>query len=146
MKNIMDSLLEYVKEDLFSSATSLCHCVSSDFHMSAGIATTFKKKFGHQHELKLSNVKIGNVAVLKNKDRCIYYLVTKQYYYEKPTMKSLRSCLEKMCKHAVEEGIDIISMPRIGCGLDKLKWNEVEKLLHEVFSESNIKIKVYSLK
>ena len=35
-------------------------------------------------------------------------------------------------------------MPRIGCGLDRLNWDDVKILINEVFENSEVKIKVFS--
>ena len=39
-----------------------------------------------------------------------------------------------------------LSMPRIGCELDKLDWLKVKQLLIDVFSLSNVTISIYTLK
>lgn len=46
--------LHHVKGDLFSGPEdeALAHCISKDYHMGAGIAVMFKKKFGGVAELK----------------------------------------------------------------------------------------------
>jgi hypothetical protein len=76
----------------------------------------------------------------------IYNLVTKELHYEKPTMDSLREALERMRDDMVLNGIDLVTMPRLGCGLDGLEWEAVKQLLHEVFSNSpNVVILVYSI-
>jgi hypothetical protein len=86
-----------VKGDLFSCppTSSLAHCVSEDMAMGKGVAVLFKKEFGGVGELKAqgtcvatseflvsywslfiaAGVKPGGVAVLKRKDRYVYYLV-----------------------------------------------------------------------
>ena len=35
-------------------------------------------------------------------------------------------------------------MPKIGCGLDKLPWNEVLKILKDTFTDSGILIQIIS--
>lgn len=42
--------------DLFSSTTSMAHCVGGDFRMGMGIAVKFKSLFGGESELKKQNV------------------------------------------------------------------------------------------
>ena len=34
-------------------------------------------------------------------------------------------------------------MPQIGCGLDKLEWNRVTVLLHNVFENDDIDLTIY---
>jgi len=135
------------KGDLFSCPPTDClvHCVSVDLSMSKGIATLFKKKFGGVEELKRQEVGIGGVGVLKRSQRYVYYLVTKQKYFHKPTYDSLRSSVKAMVVHCQENQVKAISMPLIGCGLDKLEWPKVKTMLDEEFRNTNITVTVYSL-
>ena len=139
-------LLE-VRGDLFSapSSSSLCHCVSRDFRLGKGIAKLFREKFGRIDELKSSGARVGEVAVLKEKKRFIYNLVTKEIYSGKPTYETLRRSLEEMKDHARANGVSSISMPLIGCGLDGLSWPAVRTLVKNVFLKENLTITVYSL-
>jgi O-acetyl-ADP-ribose deacetylase (regulator of RNase III) len=144
--------LNSVQGDLFisSNESSLAHCVSHDFRMGAGIAKIFHNKFGQVDELIAQHAGIGDMAVLEDQNdgkpsRYIYYLVTKQRYFHKPTYDSLTQSLEKMCNHMIENNIQKLSIPKIGCGLDKLKWGRVKKILSIVFEDTNIEITVYKL-
>ncbi|KAK8407578.1 hypothetical protein O3P69_002264 [Scylla paramamosain] len=136
-----------VRGDLFtcSDDTSLAHCISQDVRMGKGIAAHFKTKFGGVQELAEQGKKPGDVAILKRGQRHIYYLVTKERYWHKPTYLSLRSSLEAMKKHALEHDVAAIAMPRIGCGLDGLVWDRVRDILTDIFKDTDIKISVYSL-
>jgi O-acetyl-ADP-ribose deacetylase (regulator of RNase III) len=113
--------------------------------MGKGIATEFKQRFNGVDELRRQNVQVGGVAVLADEGRYIYYLVTKERYFRKPTLESLRSSLMQMKSHCIENGVTRLSMPRIGCGLDKLQWNDVSKIIDEVFAGANVSITVYRL-
>ena len=132
--------------DLFSAPTSmsLAHCISKDVKMSAGIALAFRRRFGGLKKLRQQQANVGEIAILGNGGRFIYYLVTKERYFGKPTMTSLHMSLEMMCKHMVEKGVKEVAMPRIGCGLDRMNWGEVKILLEEVFNESGVKVIVYN--
>lgn len=115
--------------------------------MGAGIAVDFKKRFGRVGELKAQNTQVGNVAVLHiaEENRWIYYLVTKARYNGKPTLESLRASLVACRNHAVENGVKCIAMPRIGCGLDRLDWKQVTRVIEDIFEDTEIVIKVYFL-
>lgn len=136
-------MIYYIKGDLFTSENSLAHCVSADLHMGAGIATIFKKKYNNIDKLKKQNIKTGGVCTLKNKERFIFYLVTKNKYYEKPKIEDLEKCLINLFEFLIKNDIRKISMPRIGCGLDKLNWNDVEKIIQNIFID--IDVYIYSL-
>ena len=132
--------------DLFDNTeptTSLAHCVSRDLSMSAGIAPLFVKKFGRKEELFQANAKIGQAAILNfENNKFIYNLVTKENSYDKPTYESLEQSLVFMRNHAIEHNVHEIAMPKIGCGLDLLNWEDVSNLIKKVFRETNIKITV----
>ena len=144
--NTITSHVEYKDGDLFNSCDSLMHCVSADFRMGRGIAVTFRRKFGRVEKLLHQNVQPGGCGVLKESNRYIYYLVTKQRCFEKPTYNYLQASLCSARDHCIKHNIDKISMPQIGCGLDGLKWKEVADLVESVFRPTNITISVYILK
>ncbi|XP_047446694.1 ADP-ribose glycohydrolase OARD1 [Mugil cephalus] len=139
--------LHYVTGNLFRCPgdEALAHCISEDCRMGAGIAVQFKQKFKGVQELKEQKKLTGQCAVLKRDKRFVYYLITKKKYNHKPTYDSLTRSLEDMRSHCVENGVTRISMPRIGCGLDRLDWTRVSEILKEVFKHTDISITVYSI-
>ncbi|XP_028390691.1 ADP-ribose glycohydrolase OARD1-like [Dendronephthya gigantea] len=136
-----------IKGDLFSCSkdASLAHCISADVHMGKGIATIFKKMFGGVEELRSQGKKPGEVSILRREGRFIYYLVTKPRYFHKPTYDTLRSSLIAMKVHCKEHEVTTLAMPRIGCGLDRLDWGEVRKIIKETFQDTNIHLTIYAL-
>lgn len=144
----MAGILQEIQGDLFScdASYSLAHCVSEDLKMGKGIAVAFREKFGCVEALKAQGRGTGSVAILKDEEngRFVYYLITKSRYYHRPTYDSLRASLVAMRDHAIANGVNTIAMPRIGCGLDKLKWTQVKAMINEIFTEEhNIAIKVF---
>lgn len=111
----MENNIKIVKGDLFSSdeKDSLAHCVSRDFKMGKGIAVFFKEKFGNVQNLKDQNKQIGDIAVLKDNNRFVYYMITKERFYNKPTYESVKESLESVKEHCLENGVKNLNMPRI---------------------------------
>lgn len=96
-------LFREVDGDLFSAPKeySLAHCVAADLKMGAGIAVKFRDVYGQIDKLKKQGVTAGGVAVLNDDSRFIYYLITKNDTYKKPTYKDLFSSLHAMKDHMV---------------------------------------------
>ena len=57
-------------------------------------------------------------------------------------MDNLRLSLENMRAHALLNNITKISMPKIGCGLDKLQWADVFQLVQDTFTYSGIQVQI----
>lgn len=122
--------------------------------MGKGIAVEFKKRFGGVATLKAQNKSVGQVAFLKvklgatddgPKEKHIYYMITKPRYFHKPTLVDFTASLVNVKDLAVAHGVTSLSMPRIGCGLDKLEWTVVRKLLAETFNGTGIVINIFTL-
>ncbi|XP_017096039.2 ADP-ribose glycohydrolase OARD1 [Drosophila bipectinata] len=138
--------LSEVEGDLFSAPKthSLAHCVGADLAMGAGIAVKFKQVYGKVDELRAQNAGSGEVAVLKDDQRYIYYLVTKPQSWGKPTYESLQASLEQMREHMRKNKIHQLAIPRIGCGIDGLEWEKVSNILEYVFGQEELEIVVYN--
>ncbi|KYR02962.1 hypothetical protein DLAC_00445 [Tieghemostelium lacteum] len=82
-------------------------------------------------------------------NRYIYYLITKNYYYEKyavnmlPNYITLSQSLTAMKNHMIKNKVESVIMPKIGCGLDCMEWSQVKEVLCDTFKDTDISIKVY---
>lgn len=137
-------------KDLFSVSNEyyLVQCISADFAMGKGIAVEFNKRFNTKNLLKAhypryfldwdSRGRSGD-CILEGK---VFNLITKKYYYNKPTLYSISFALKTMKDICEEENINKIAMPLIGCGLDKLSWDKVSKIIKVIFKYTDIEILV----
>ena len=134
--------------DLFAEEIggyALCHCISSDFALGAGIAKQFAK-MGIKKQLcekfpKQWNGK-GYCLITETNGIIVGNLVTKERYSHKPTLETLRQSLEDFRESALELKLFKIAMPKIGCGLDKLEWSDVREIIQNVFAETDFNILV----
>lgn len=126
---------------------AIAHCISADFALGAGVAKQIDDVFGMRAMLRTKwdfmdfNTDGPYCAPCLN----VYNLVTKEKYWHKPTLDSLREALLDMRATAREDGVKKIAMPRIGCGLDRLSWEDVKPMIQEVFADTDIEILVCSL-
>ena len=142
-----------VHGDLFKAPKEcfLCHCISSDFAMGAGIAREFSNR-GIKAQL-LSEYKTLDfngygyaIFTPMEKTAGVYNLITKKFYFNKPTYDTLRGALISMRDQLVERTHDKpckLAMPKIASGLDRLDWDKVKEIIEEVFADTNVSITVY---
>ena len=145
-----------VKGNLFDASENavLVHCISSDFELGAGIAIEFAKRGvkknlkKHYKRNKWDEKGYCRLTGIKGYKACIN-LITKGRYYEKPTNRTLEEALLDMKKLIADNKdnfpITEIAMPKIGCGIDGLSWNEVSTIIKEVFNDTSLNITVYIL-
>lgn len=133
-----------VHEDLFKNKDDyyLAHCISKDFGLGAGIAKEFNKQYGMGKKLfdarENGNIQFPKAVLIDN----VFNLITKEKYYGKPTYDSLTKSLYEMKEQIIEKKITKLAMPKIGCGLDRLKWNKVSVIIQTVFNDLDIEIKI----
>lgn len=131
------------KRDLFSVDDKyyLAHCISDDFALGAGIAVEFVKRYNMRAELKNQYPNgIGGVGCVLIDN--VFNLITKEKCYHKPTYKTLEKSLELMCDIIVKKDIKYLAIPKIGCGIDRLDWEQVKEIIKEVFNNVDIEILV----
>lgn len=142
--------------DLFTVPTDyvLVHCISADFTMGAGIAREFAKrgvkKYLQTSEFALNTCESERVGVcyttFKTEWKAVFNLITKQKYWQKPTYKSLQTALNeasKLCGAMESYGCTMkLAIPRIGCGLDRLEWAKVKKIIKATFANTDVEILV----
>ena len=131
--NLFDRKLEHPSE-------YYVHCISRDYACGAGIAKEFNKRYNLS--LRLLGLPRDKCMIVDD----VINLVTKSKYWQKPTYDSLRESLEQL-RYICHElyTVKTLVMPKIGCGLDKLSWKNVKKMLKEIFENTDINIEVYYL-
>lgn len=129
--------LEIKEMDLFTAPEKykMAHCLSADLRLNMGIVVQMNRTYDLKTKLKA----VAPVRPVKWPD-CIltgsvFNLITKETYKSKPTLDTLTEALCVMRRIVEQEGIRYIAMPKIGCGLDKLQWEDVERRIRQVFDD-----------
>ena len=139
--------------DLFDHTDGryIVQCVSADFAMGAGIAKAISDKYSFAvkdvpHDVREELISItGQGMGDMYPHQKILNLVTKQRYWHKPTYASIAQSLRVLRVYCDHNDINMLVMPRIGCGLDKLEWTSVRDIIYRVFHNSDIDILVCTL-
>ena len=152
--------LKTVRQDIttISSDFLICHCISADAAMGAGVAFALVRRFpSMKSEVKdcLKDTplcqRVGQVVfyVDDTTNTVVANMVTKTHYWDKSStmpqgayLNNLRQCLILVKQVMLERGIKKLAMPKIGCGLDRCSWMEVESIILDVFDGTDIDITV----
>jgi len=137
--------------DLFqwsSDSHALAHCVGADMLMTAGIAVSFRQRFGNVQNLLGQGKVPGQVAVLSadlaGRRAPVFYLVTKHLSHDyAPTWEHFVACLEELAKLCKDMDVKTVSMPQIGAGLDHLNWDDVYRALVAAFKSTTTRVFVF---
>jgi Macro domain len=121
----------------------VAHCISQDRAQSKGIADSICKICPANRQVYF--VPVGSVSVTRSNKYVVYNLVTKCKYYEKPSYDSLKSCLKLMREKIIEDRIEKLAIPELGCGLDQLKWSRVLPMIKETLHGLKLDVYVYKI-
>lgn len=124
----------------------LAHCISGDYALGAGIAKQFVENYNMRFKLhknypipdgeRFANV--GQALLVDN----VFNLVTKARVFHKPTYESLYDTLLDMRIQCENLDISRLAVPLLGCGLDRLNWEQVKDVIEDVFDSTDIEILV----
>ena len=126
--------------------------ISADFVMKKGISVKFNQAYNTKNRLiakygdyikKWDNVKDGCAGFCILEDK-VFNLVIKRNFRDQPTLISVSMAFFEMRKYIFANDVKIISMPRIGCGIDGLEWEDVKKQLEVALYDTEVTVKVYN--
>lgn len=145
-----------VLNDRYHFRDSLCADLAESFPGFGTDGWMFDKRFGNFFRIplirdnhggyspgKIQRMKFeGEIGHIYATERCphILGLVTKKRYYEKPTLDTMRTVIQELRARletiALYDDYDNpmlteIMMPHIGCGLDKLQWDDVKEIIFD---------------
>jgi Reverse transcriptase (RNA-dependent DNA polymerase)./Integrase core domain. len=130
------------QENIFERENNLVHCISNDKMLSKGFAEQVDSRYQSKEYLKGRQGKLIPQPINKNKK--IFHLVTKEKYYDKPTLKNISECLIELRDYCINNDVFEIHMPRICSGLDKFDFNIIHKKISEIFKETHMKIYIHN--
>ena len=140
--------------DLFAVPEDYClaHCISADFAMGKGIVLEFNRRFDMKRLLRqryptyLADYRQNATGGDCLREGRVLNLITKERYFQKPTLATMEAALRRMRELCLEEGIAKVAMPTIGAGLDRLAWGGGSALVQGGFGDTGIEILVCRLK
>ena len=140
-------MIEEKIKDIFSSDLHKVVFLSRDGHPGLGIAKSFNDEYNIYQKIKdnydvFRIIKHNIDVILIDKIICIFH---KDSFLQRVNYQELRKSFKVLRNFCEENKIDSITMSKVGCGMDRLKWDNVRDILSEEFSDSDIYIEVCSL-
>ncbi|MCY3546884.1 MAG: macro domain-containing protein [Gemmatimonadetes bacterium] len=140
-------MISFRKEDIFSLAPdvdAMVNSVNCKGVMGRGLALQFKERFpenfqAYQERCHDGSMKPGDLFVHENKGEGPRYIInfaTRDHWKDNSRLEYLErglTTLAKLIRYLKTDdawlGINSIAIPALGCGLGKLKWPTVRKLI-----------------
>lgn len=113
-------------------------CGSADLALGKGIAAQFNKHFDVRNKAREKDKGVWVGSCITTYPGPVTTLITKEKYWQKPKYDTLRLALIALKKETIEKRIEMLIMPHIGCGLDRLDWDKVKDILWDTFKDMNI--------
>lgn len=131
----------------------IAHCISVDCAMGAGVVIPIKKKFpglkpACQEYVANSKDALGSTFRYETDAGVCYNMFTKRHVRDNfktlgdAYLTSLHFCLIDLRESMIANNEEFLAIPKIGSGLDCCSWATVKSIIEEVFSATDIKIKV----
>ena len=130
-KNDVNAVIESSVHPIFCFSQSIiltgticiAHCVSSDFAMGKGLASTLACCYPELQELRklaINNFPPGSLVTYidQQHQRFIYNLVTKRRFFHKPIYATLELSLQALKRHLKRHNIHELGIPKFGCVYD----------------------------
>ena len=129
----------------------VAHCIAADLSWGSGIAPVIirnmydaekqcRYKCSTNPDGYVGDLKKGDIMPVDTPNGTFVNLITKTHSWDKPTYADLTMSLEKLKDYLVNTGRKVIVMPKIGCGLDRLEWSVVRRIIMGIFSETDIAV------
>lgn len=156
-----------------SNADALVVPVNTKGYLGKGLALEFKKRYKNLEIIykkicasgkfnagciEIINVaQVNNIQQELNLDDCqnlhsyhklhnfnyIIFFATKDHWRYPSRIEWIKKGLEQLKFDYLKYDIKSIAMPQIGCGLGRLNWEEVKKLIEENFNDIDLIVDVY---
>lgn len=138
MIDIHGDIFKY--HEIHNKNVGILHCVSADYVMFYGFAYEIEKRYN----LREFFMTVGkhNYPDLIVCDRVFSMVVTPKYWH-KINPNILRETLLITRDKCLEDGIDTLLMPKIGCGYGGLNWSDIRDDIKYILDESDINCIVY---
>jgi O-acetyl-ADP-ribose deacetylase (regulator of RNase III) len=151
----------------FSNMSTMTVAVNSIGVMGKGLAATCKYRFPdayvrYQDLCRTSKLQLGQCALYKrnrdldadlsydplllshvNSKKWFLFFPTKNDWRHNSTLEGIEQGMQWLLSNYKKEGITSIALPALGCGLGKLKWEDVGPVMCKYLNQMNIQCEIF---
>ena len=123
--------------------------------MGKGVAKAIKNRFPwcylpYKNACANNELEPGEIFVVKHEDLeqnpiVIIDAATKKHWRNKANIEWVIGCFKNLRDYAEENRCRSMAVPKLGCGLGGLDWEDVEEEMKSIFDGLDCKIVVYSI-
>ena len=147
-------MIQYCHGNLFEAdAEALVNPVNTQGAMGKGLALAFKKMFPENFEAyaeacQSGHVKTGKKFITEQKaligPRWIINFPTKQHWRDPSRLEWIEEGLADLKKILIEQQIQSVAVPPLGCGLGGLDWKLVKPKIEDALASlSSVRVLVF---
>ncbi len=112
--------------------------IAKHYNFMSGINYELKQKFCNNQILAPCKA-VGEINYIKNKDRYIMFMVTKNKNKQKTTYENIYLALLNLRMFCEDQSLHKLAMNKLGFN-DKLEWAQVRAMIRHVFRSTDIEI------
>lgn len=133
---------------LESAADVLVNAVNCKGVMGKGLAYSFKMRFPDMYADYVKNcrngtLRIGTLHTYTEKDKIIVNFPTKEDWRNPSKLEYIKIGLDELKGFIEKNSFLAIAIPKLGCGLGGLRWEEVRKMIINKLESVSDKIDIY---
>ena len=135
-------------DSILQQPNSISLCISADDRMGKSFADLISHRTsGLRSKCRKARLLMGQVSPFWDStgNRYIYNLVTKERFCDKPNLLTLSKLLEAIKTHGSTHDVSTIAILKLVCGRAQMNWQEVVKLLRDIFAHADVQLVVYTL-
>lgn len=137
--------------DLFTSTAAMIgHGVNTRGVMGAGIAVVFRQRYPEMYRTyremcEMDDLEPGSAMMYQvGEGRWVANMATQDHPGPYARLAWVRSAAEGVLAFADAEGVDVVAIPRLGCGIGGLQWEDVEATLLRCEKKSKAQFEVWT--
>lgn len=148
-KIILNDNIQEVNGNIFDKIdANICIPISCDLGYDSSLQEHFNEinnKFNHFKDFKSRDVDVDNIVIKSHNDHFVYYMCSKQHYWDQADYRNYFETLTKVREHLLKSkrGECTLKIPKLGDSYDKLSWRKLRSIIRYIFRNTKINVIIF---